>query len=196
MYRPLPRPVRRSTDRAVVEKIVTPTAIPTPAGGIKRGGTLYTGLNYTTDRFTDPALATNTFQANVVRQVCDWLVKVGTDMKVKPSLATDWAPSADGLKWTLHLRKGVKFNHGKAFTADDVVFTFNRMLTADTASAFKSVANYLQPGSIQKVDDFTVVFTCDRVVGDRGLTHGRVYAADGRHVATIAQEVLVRRRRR
>ncbi len=38
-------------------------------------------------------------------------------------------------------------------------------------------------------------FTCDRVVGDRGLTHGRVYSADGRHVATIAQEVLVRRRR-
>ena len=39
-------------------------------------------------------------------------------------------------------------------------------------------------------------FTCDRVVGDRALTHGRVYSDDGRHVATIAQEVLVRRRRR
>jgi acyl-CoA thioesterase-2 len=39
-------------------------------------------------------------------------------------------------------------------------------------------------------------FSCDRVVGDRALTNGLVYAADGRHVATIAQEVLVRRRRR
>jgi len=153
---------------SVVEKIVqvTPTPVPTPPGGIRRGGTLYSGLNYTTERFTDPALATNTYQANVVRQVCDWLVKVGTDMKVKPSLATEWTPSADGLKWTIKLRKGVKFSHGKAFTADDVVFTFNRMLAANTASAFKSVANYLKPGSVQKVDDFTVVFNCDRVVGD------------------------------
>jgi acyl-CoA thioesterase-2 len=38
-------------------------------------------------------------------------------------------------------------------------------------------------------------FSCDRIVGDRALTSGRVYAEDGRHVATIAQEVLVRRRR-
>lgn len=39
------------------------------------------------------------------------------------------------------------------------------------------------------------VFTCDRVAGDRALTQGRVYDTDGHHVATIAQEVLVRRRR-
>ena len=38
-------------------------------------------------------------------------------------------------------------------------------------------------------------FSCERVAGDRALTSGRVYAEDGRHVATIAQEVLVRRRR-
>lgn len=38
-------------------------------------------------------------------------------------------------------------------------------------------------------------FSCDRVVGDRALTSGRVYSEDGHHVATIAQEVLVRRRR-
>jgi len=39
-------------------------------------------------------------------------------------------------------------------------------------------------------------FSCDRVAGDRALTRGQVYAEDGRHVATIAQEVLVRARRR
>ncbi len=163
------RPVTQVVEKQVtqvVERLVTPTPVPTPAGGIKRGGVLYSGLNYTTDRFTDPALSTSTFQANVVRQVCDWLVKVGPDLKVKPALATAWTPSADGMKWTINLRKGVKFSHGKAFTADDVLFTFNRMLTAETASAFKSVANYLKPGSLQKVDDFTVVFTCDRVVAD------------------------------
>ncbi len=38
-------------------------------------------------------------------------------------------------------------------------------------------------------------FSCERVAGDRALTTGRVYREDGGHVATIAQEVLVRRRR-
>ncbi len=38
-------------------------------------------------------------------------------------------------------------------------------------------------------------FSCDRVVGSRGLTAGRVFARDGRHVATVAQEVLIRHRR-
>jgi acyl-CoA thioesterase II len=39
-------------------------------------------------------------------------------------------------------------------------------------------------------------FTCDRIVGGRALTSGRVFTADGRHVASIAQEMLVRQRRR
>lgn len=39
-------------------------------------------------------------------------------------------------------------------------------------------------------------FSCDRVVGGRALTAGRVYTADGRHVASISQEMLVRQRRR
>lgn len=38
-------------------------------------------------------------------------------------------------------------------------------------------------------------FSCDRRIGERCLTSGRVFARDGRHVATVAQEMLVRRRR-
>ncbi|MFF7707052.1 ABC transporter substrate-binding protein [Pseudomonas sp. NPDC007930] len=51
-----------------------------------------------------------------------------------PALATAWEVSADGLAWTFHLREGVKFHHNAGFTpsralnADDVLFTFNRML--------------------------------------------------------------------
>jgi acyl-CoA thioesterase-2 len=39
-------------------------------------------------------------------------------------------------------------------------------------------------------------FRCDRFVGGRGLTIGEVFAQDGTHVATVAQEMLVRRHRR
>ncbi|HET9443870.1 MAG TPA: ABC transporter substrate-binding protein, partial [Acidimicrobiales bacterium] len=42
-----------------------------------------------------------------------------------PWLATAWERSPDGLEWTFTLRDGVKWQDGQAFTADDVVFTFD-----------------------------------------------------------------------
>jgi len=76
----------------VVEKVVTPTPVPTPPGGIRRGGRLVSTMAYSTTRFNDPALATDTFVANTYRQVCDWLVRVTPDLVVRPALATKWTP--------------------------------------------------------------------------------------------------------
>ena len=56
---------------------------------------------------------------------------------VVPGLATKWDISPDGLTYTFHLREGVKFHSNKEFkptrdfNADDVLFTFNRMLDPD-----------------------------------------------------------------
>jgi peptide/nickel transport system substrate-binding protein len=145
----------------------SPTAAPTATGGITRGGTLIvTGLLSPT-RFNDPALLNSVPESDVMRCVCDWLVRVEPDLSLSPALATKWTPSSDGLTWTVELRKGVTFNHGKPFTADDVVFTFNRLLDPNIKSAFRSVANYLPAnGAIEKVDDFTVKFHAQRVVAD------------------------------
>ena len=54
-----------------------------------------------------------------------------------PALAEKWSVSDDGLTYTLHLRKGVKFHSNKSFTptrdfnADDEIATFNRMWKSD-----------------------------------------------------------------
>ena len=69
------------------------------------------------------------------RQVFNKLVEFerGTT-KIVPALAEKWEVSADGLEYTFHLRKGVKFHTTKEFTptrdfnADDVVFSFKRQL--------------------------------------------------------------------
>lgn len=150
----------------LVEKIITATPEPTSVGGIKRGGNLNSSFFFSTERFNDPAIINNYFVSNTLRQVCDYMVRVTPDMIVVPALATEWTPSEDGKTWEIKLRENVKFNHGKVFNADDVVFTFERLLAPETASGFPSIANYLSPGSVEKVDDYTVRFHAARAVGD------------------------------
>ena len=48
--------------------------------------------------------------------------------EVEPALAESWEYSEDGLTWTFHLRKNVRWHDGEPFTAQDVDFTFNRII--------------------------------------------------------------------
>ncbi|UOF91293.1 ABC transporter substrate-binding protein [Fodinisporobacter ferrooxydans] len=77
----------------------------------------------------DPANATDGETFRVTDNIYETLVadKPGT-FDVKPGLATDWSASKNGLKWTFHLRKNVKFQDGTPFNADAVVFNFNRWM--------------------------------------------------------------------
>ena len=47
---------------------------------------------------------------------------------MEPALAESWEYSEDGLTWTFHLRKNVRWHDGEPFTAQDVDFTFNRII--------------------------------------------------------------------
>src|SRR5215207_4605184 len=79
----------------------------------QRGGKIYNALGIDTEtHFTDPAQLSLVFASNAVRQVCDYLVVLDTNLNLQPSLATSWTPSEDGLSWTVALREGVKFNTG------------------------------------------------------------------------------------
>lgn len=61
--------------------------------------------------------------------VYDSLFRVRKDGSFAPLLARNWVVSADRLTYTFNLRKGVKFQSGDPFTADDVVFSYQRLLT-------------------------------------------------------------------
>ena len=97
---------------------------------------------------------------------------------VIPGLATSWDVSPDGLTYTFHLRDGVKFHTTsyfkptRTFNADDVLFTFNRMINKD--DPFRKAAPTEFPyftdmgmdtniKNIEKVDDHTVKFTLGTV---------------------------------
>ena len=97
---------------------------------------------------------------------------------VEPGLATSWDVSPDNLTWTFHLRDGVKFHTTpyfkptREFNADDVLFTFNRMLDKDMPfrKAYPTEFPYFTDmgmdkniAKVEKIDDKTVRFTLNTV---------------------------------
>lgn len=75
----------------------------------------------------DPAAALSSEDFKVPDWVFDGLVRfTGDTTKIEPSLATSWERSEDGLVWTFHLRKGVKFQDGTPFDGDAVKVSFER----------------------------------------------------------------------
>lgn len=79
----------------------------------------------------DPSKVTDGESIYVTNQIYDPLVRYKVEgTEVEPALATEWKVSKDGLKWTFQLREGVKFHDGTDFTAEDVVFNFERWATS------------------------------------------------------------------
>jgi dipeptide transport system substrate-binding protein len=112
---------------------------------------------------------------DAVRPVFNRLVEIkfGTTDPM-PSLAEKWDVSDDGKVYTFHLRQGVKFQHTKVFkptrtlNADDVVFSFNRMLdksnpyhdvNGGTYAYFEGMGMPDALKSVEKVDEKTVKIT-------------------------------------
>jgi peptide/nickel transport system substrate-binding protein len=80
--------------------------------------------------------------------------------KTEPALAESWTRSADGTKYVLKLRKGVRFSDGAPFTADDVVFSWSVYLDEQIHSPQRDllIVND-QPIRAAKIEDYAVEFT-------------------------------------
>ncbi|WP_448523633.1 ABC transporter substrate-binding protein [Pseudothermotoga sp.] len=79
----------------------------------------------------DPAVCYETFAAAVVTAAYSGLTKiepVNGVLTPVPELAERWEVSPDGTVWKFYLRKGLKFSNGDPLTAEDVVFSFRRVL--------------------------------------------------------------------
>ncbi len=78
-------------------------------------------------------------------------------------LAESVKQSSDFLSIDIKLRKNVKWTDGKLFTADDVVFTYDKMLTEEGAWAKTQLIFSRKPIKVEKVDDYNVKFTFPQV---------------------------------
>ena len=74
-------------------------------------------------------------------------------------LAESFDLSEDGLTLTVHLREGVVWSDGEPFTADDVVFTYDKIINTDYANGHDSFVFGDEKVAVEKVDDYTVTFT-------------------------------------
>lgn len=110
------------------------TALMLGAGAAQeRGGTLVAA--WAQDPVgLDPHITSAYSSFQVLENVLDTLVELDEEQNVTPSLATDWSVNEDGTVWTFELRDDVVFSNGRPFTADDVVFTYERMLDPETGS--------------------------------------------------------------
>ncbi len=101
----------------------------------------------------DPYTRSETFLLTFTQNIYDPLVRRDRNLKVEPALAESW-DRPDATTWRFHLRHGVKFQEGQPFTADDVVFSYQRAIAPGSQinSYFEAVKD------VKKVDDYTVDF--------------------------------------
>lgn len=98
-----------------------------------------------------------------------------TGGEVNPGVAESWEVSEDGLTYTFHLNPDAKWSDGEQITAQDFVYSWQRLMDPDTAAPYAFIGEYLKNGlAIEKgemdpsqlgvvaQDDTTLVVTLER----------------------------------
>lgn len=97
-------------------------------GGTSTGGVLTHGATGGSSKDTlDPHAPITNPDIARVSNLFEPLLFWDNDYKLAPALAESVTPSKDATEWTINLRQGVTFHNGKTMTADDVIFTLNRV---------------------------------------------------------------------
>jgi peptide/nickel transport system substrate-binding protein len=115
------------------------------------GGTLVALISGEPDQL-DPHQTSAYPSFQVLENVYDTLVQPDINLDFEPALATEWEVSDDQLTWTFTLREGVTFHDGSEFTADDVVFSYNRIMSEELANAYR----FTTVEEVRAADDLTV----------------------------------------
>ena len=139
---------------------------PTPdAGSSAPAAPVEQVLKYGTDTWPagfDPHTISAIAATRVFNQVYESLISFNPDMTFQGVLAESWE-TPDDTTYIFHLRKGVKFHNGREMTAEDVEYSFNRILgktdAGDIGALGSSASYYGGIDTIEVVDPATIKFT-------------------------------------
>ena len=95
----------------------------------------------------------------ITEMVYDRLIRLNRSGQPRPVLAESWAVNSDATRWTFNIRNGVTFSDGRPLTARDVHYTFEHYLNPDVGTV--SGLNFIDPGRIELIDDFTIGVNLD-----------------------------------
>jgi peptide/nickel transport system substrate-binding protein len=126
----------------------TSLAIPAPAGA-----QVFRWANDGDVNSMDPYTRQETFLLSFNANIYEPLVRRNRQMEPEPALAERWEQPSPTV-WRFHLRRGVKFTDGTPFTADDVIFSTERV--RGPGSQMNSVLASVK--EVRKIDDHTVEF--------------------------------------
>ena len=107
----------------------------------------------------DPHYHNLTPNNSMALHIFDTLILTNEKQQQYPGLATSWK-TIDDTTWEFKLRKGVKFHDGSPFTADDVIFTFERAVNVPNSPS--SFGTHLKGKKAIKIDDYTIHIKTER----------------------------------
>ena len=107
----------------------------------------------------DPAMYRGRVTETVLRNMFDGLVTRTTDMEIVPEIAESWE-NPSPTEWIFKIRQGITFHNGDPLTADDVVYSFERIITPEFIDGQSSPRDGLLGTleTVEKLDDYTVKF--------------------------------------
>ncbi|WP_432565296.1 ABC transporter substrate-binding protein [Kineococcus sp. SYSU DK003] len=179
------------------------------SGGGGAGSAFVAAVSAQPDQL-DPHKTTAYAAFQVLENVYDTLVVPSADdLSMQPSLATQWETSPDGLTWTFTLAEGVTFHDGSPFGAQDVVFSYRRIIDQQLANAsrFATVAdvtaaddthlvvtlNTPTPNLLSRIGGFKGMAILPRTVDEATLTTQAVGTGPFRLDASSASEISLSR---
>ncbi len=115
----------------------------------------------------DPITNNDMISLRISELIFNGLVGIDEKQEIVPELAEKWEISPDGKTYTFYLRKNVTWHTRageapKAFSADDVVFTYDIMMHPKTITPLKVRYEFIE--SATKIDDYTVKFILKRPI--------------------------------
>jgi len=126
---------------------------------VPRFGGTYTEGIVGSPRFINPILANSDADHDLSTLIYSGLVRLGENGTIIPDLAESWDISADGKTYTVHLKSKIFFHDGKRITANDIVFTVEKIGDPSLKSPLRVAWDGV---SANVIDDTTVLFTLQK----------------------------------